>query len=169
MLRHADLRVDALFRHVDAAEHLQFFELNVQAVAKRFGIVDGEIFVKETVVRGSVSASMRAFSSSLEIRLCNTGMVYFPVFREVTDHRAQPAGTRAAHHTRKTAAAQPWRKRPVQRPPPSVNAEASIPSANITPASANIAFTCRCAPTLPTAAPKTSSPALIHGANIFTL
>lgn len=24
MLRHADLRVDALFRHVDAAEHLQF-------------------------------------------------------------------------------------------------------------------------------------------------
>ncbi|BEN10688.1 hypothetical protein SMETP3_11760 [Serratia marcescens] len=44
-----------------------------------------------------------------------------------------------------------------------------MPSAIITPASANIAFICKCAPTLPTAAPKTSSPALIHGAKIFTL
>ncbi|MEW7001469.1 hypothetical protein M5585_20410 [Serratia ureilytica] len=87
----------------------------------------------------------------------------------MTDYRAQPAGRARRTSYPKTAAAQPWRKRPVQRPPPSVNAEASIPSAIITPASANIAFTCRCAPTLPTAAPKTSSPALIHGANIFTL
>jgi len=90
-------------------------------------------------------------------------MVYFPVFREVTDYRAQPAGPRAAHIIpEKPPPRSPGASRPVQRPPPSVNAEATIPSANI-------AFICKCAPTLPTAAPNTRSPALIHGANIFTL
>ncbi|MND96660.1 hypothetical protein D3C80_889590 [compost metagenome] len=46
VLRYADLRVDALFRHINAAKHLQLVELNVEAVTKRFGIVEGEVFIK---------------------------------------------------------------------------------------------------------------------------
>jgi hypothetical protein len=58
--------------NVDPPENIQLAELQVTSSRKAFGSVIVKYLYRETVMRGTVSANSRAFSSRLEIRLCNS-------------------------------------------------------------------------------------------------